>query len=156
MLQYRCISILYHIKLYRNWMKMSKNNEVRKDIKRRQKLWHRNGTKNNSSSIMLLEHWYAFVKTFRHEEVCRRRDLCNILLSALDPPQGRTGWKTTTLVETMRSSSVIGFIKIHQAVLEKMLKMHIADGQTTDDGLTTASSSFITIVSLQAHLYQTP
>ena len=51
---------LNRIKIYRNCIEIRQNDEVQKDVKKRDKIGLQNGTKNNNtSSNMLLDHYYA-------------------------------------------------------------------------------------------------
>ena len=55
------IKQIYSIKIYRNCLKIRKNDQVQKNVKNASKIWLRNGTKNNNTcSHMLLDHCYAF------------------------------------------------------------------------------------------------
>ena len=52
---------LYHIKIFRNCIKIQQNDQVQKDVKNASKIWLQNEAKNNNtSSQMLLDHCYAF------------------------------------------------------------------------------------------------
>ena len=51
---------LYHIQIYRNWIKIHQNDLVQKDVKNASNIWLQNGIKNkNASSHMLLDHYHA-------------------------------------------------------------------------------------------------
>ena len=111
---------------------------VQKDVINASNMWFWNGTNNNNTfSHMLLDHCYIFGLSLYPSSLWlfEEEDPVIYFSPALD--LGGSGLKQQHLYGTMSTSSLPSFIKIHQAVLEKNLKMwkvYRRTGRWTENG----------------------